>query len=257
MANLTTVASVKSFLTITGTTQDALIAKLIARESTYVEQWTGRVFPFTNHTDELLNGSGTKLLTLPDSPVLSVSELKVLNTVVPQSADGIQAGFVFDETTLYLQSEGKFPQGYKNVTCSWVAGYQAEETDFVPTGNVPVLTPTEGGTASVVISVEDNTASLTMTEVGAAPVAGQFSFADGTFTFNSADFNHSVTMSYYYIPGAVEQAVIEMIGLDLQQRNTIGINSKSLATESISYEKKGMSDSAREMLQAYKMIGVY
>lgn len=261
MSALTTVVAVKAFLTITTSGQDALITSLIARESAHVVNWTGRQFPTVTNTSKRLNGSGTARLALPDTPILSVSALTIGSTPVTASSDGVQAGYIYDETCLYLVGGGtwgeRFPQGYQNVTCSWVAGYSTSETGYVPTGNTPTLTPTTGGTAASVISVTDVTAGTTLTQVGSSPATGQYSFSAGVFTFNSAQYNHSVTMSYYYVPAPVEQAVIEMVGLDLQQRSTIGIQSKSLANESVSYEKKGMSDSAKELLLPYKRLGVY
>jgi hypothetical protein len=259
--NLTTLASVKQYLGITTTNQDALIAQLIARESALVESWTGRTFPAVSNVSKRLNGNGSKKLVLPDQPILSVSAVSILGSAVSASADGVAAGFMFDDTCLYLvggiagMSWGdRFPMVPQSVTVSWEAGYQTSETAFVPTGNTPTITPTTGGTAATVVSVVDNTTGTTMTQVGSSPATGQYSFSAGVFTFNSAQYNDSVTMTYKYIPAAVEQAVIEMVGLDLQQRTNIGINSKTLATESITYEKKGISDSARELLMPYRRM---
>jgi hypothetical protein len=252
--NLTTVASVKQYLTITTANSDALLAQLIARESSFVEQWCGRQFGLVTNTNKRLNGTGTSRLVLPDQPILAVSALAIAGASVLASADAVQAGFVFDDTCLYLIGGDRFPMTQQSVLCSWTAGYQTSETDFVPTGNAPTVTPTTGGTASSVVSVVDNTSSLTMTQVGVAPLAGEYSFSAGVFTFNSAAYNHSVTMTYSYVPSPVEQAVIEMVGLDLQQRNNIGINSKSLASETVTYEKKGMTESAKELLMPYRRM---
>jgi hypothetical protein len=261
--NLTTVAAVKSYLGLTSSNQDILIGQIIARESAFVEQWTGRTFPSVTRTSKRLNGTGTTRLVLPDGPILSVSALSIFGTAIAESPDGVQAGFVFDDTCLYLVGGiagigwgDRFPTQHQSVVCSWVAGYQESETDFVPTGNTPTLTPTMGGTAATVVSVTDETTDAVLTQVGAAPLAGEYSFSDGTFTFNSAQYNDSVTMSYYYVPAAVEQAVSEMIALDLQQRNNVGVTSKSLAGESISYERRGMTESAKEMLMPYKRMVV-
>lgn len=260
MSNLTTVAAVKSYLTIATANQDAVIAALIPRESALVEQWTGRQFPFVSNVNKRLNGSGSTRLVLPDNPILSVSALSILGTTVDASPDAVQSGFIFDDTCLYLIGGSlwgdRFPRGNQNVQCSWIAGYETTETAYVPTGNVPTLTPTTGGTATSVARVYDNTSAVMLTQTGNSPTTGQFSFAAGVFTFNAAQYNHSVTMDYYYVPAPVEQAVIEMVGLDLQQRSNIGINSKNLATETVTYEKKGMTDSAREMLQPYRRMVV-
>ena len=252
--NLTTVANVKQYLTITTANQDALLAQLIARESAFVEQWCGRQFGLVTNTNKRLNGTGTSRLVLPDQPILTVSALTIAGSVVPASADAVQAGFVFDDTCLYLIGGDKFPMVPQSVVCSWTSGYQATDADYVPTGNTPTITPLAGGTASSAISVFDNTANAAMVQVGSNPATGQYNFSAGVFTFNSAQYNHSVTMMYNYVPSPVEQAVIEMVGLDLQQRNNIGINSKSLATETVTYEKKGMTESSKELLLPYRRM---
>jgi hypothetical protein len=250
--NLTTVATVKSYLGIVTANQDTLIGQLITRESAFVEQWTGRVFPSSTNTSKRLSGAGTDRLVL-GGPLLSVSGLSIGGVTVEASADGIQAGYLFDDTCLYLIGGDKFPRQPMNVVCSWAEGYQAVETGFVPTGNTPTITPTTGGTVVAVVSVVDST-GVVLTQTGAAPLAGEFSFSAGVFTFNSAQYNDSVTMTYNYVPASVEQAVIEMVSLDLQQRSNIGITSKSLAGESISYERKGMTDSIKEMLMPYRRM---
>jgi len=253
--NLTSVAAVKSYLGLTTTNQDALIATLIANESSHVERWTGRTFPSLTNVSKRMSGTGTDRLVL-GGPLLSVSALSIGGVAVAASADGIQAGYLFDDTCLYLIGGAKFPRQPMNVVCSWVEGYQASETDFVPTGNTPTLTPTEGGAAVTVVSVTDVTTGVVLTEVGSSPLAGEFSFSAGVFTFNSAQYNDSVTMSYYYVPAAVAQGVNEMVALDLQQRTTVGVASKSLAGENISYERKGMTDSVKEMLMPYRRMVV-
>lgn len=250
---LTTLNAVKSYLTITSTAQDALITTLIARESALIEQWTGRTFPSVSNTRKRLNGTGGTIMVLPDNPIISVSELIIAGKTITASADGIQSGFLFDDTALFMIGD-RFPAGRQNVQCSWEAGYLAKESVYVPTGNVPTITPITGGTAVTVVSVNDDTTGLVMAQVGTAPASGQYSFSAGGFTFNPAQYNHQVTMTYGYVPAPVEQACIEMVGLDLQQRSNIGINSKNLATESVTYEKKGISDSAMEMLKPYRRM---
>jgi len=256
MANLTTLDAVKQYLVITTTGQDLLIPKLIARESAFVEQWCGRKFSQVTNVSKRLNGTNTNKLVLPDSPILNVSALSINGSSIALSADGIQSGFMFDDTCLYLTPDMIFTKGNQNVQASWTAGYETTETAYVPTGNTPTLTPTTGGTALSVVSVYDSTSSVTLTQVGTNPASGQFSFSAGVFTFNTAQYNHSVIMDYYYVPSPVEQALIEMVGLDLQQRSNIGINSKSLAGETVTYGTHAMTPSAQELLQPYRRLVV-
>lgn len=253
MADLTTSSAVKAYLAITSASQDALISALIARESKQVENWTGRRFPAVTNTARRLNGTGTTMLALPDDPILDVSFLSIDGVEVPRSTDGLAYGYTFDDTTIYLIGT-RFPYRRQCVVCSWTAGYEDSETDFVPAGNAPTLTPTTGGRAVTNLSVTEVASALVMTEVGSSPAAGQYAFAAGVYTFATADAGLQVTMLYQYVPSPIEQSVIEMVGMDLKQRDNLGVNSKSLANETISYSDKGMSASVKEMLQPYRRM---
>jgi len=249
---LTTLAAVKSFLTIANTNQDALIASLIARESKQVENYTGKTFPTVTRTLQHLNGTGTSMLMLPDAPVIAVTYLAIDNVEVPVSTDGVTYGYQVDDTTLYLVG-AKFPMGRRNVVCSWSAGYRDSEADFIPSGNTPTLTPTNGGTAAAAVSVISST-GVVYAEVGNAPVAAQFSFNAGVFTFNSTNVGALVTMTYDYVPGPVEQTVIEMVAQDLKGRDNIGVRSRSIAGEVISYTGGSMTMSQKQQLYPYRKL---
>jgi hypothetical protein len=61
-------------------------------------------------------------------------------------------------------------------------------------------------------------------------------------------------MTYGYVPPPVEQACIEMVGLDLKARDNLGITSKTLAGETITYSAKGITSSVKEMLGPYRRM---
>jgi len=254
MADLATVAAVKAYLAITTSGQDSLIAALIARESRSVEQFCARRFPAVTTTLRRLNGTGTAMLTLPEAPILSISFLSINGTEIPESPDGIVAGYTHDDTTIFLTGGRRFPYTRQSVVCSWEAGYADSETAYIPAGNTPTLTPTTGGRAVTNLTVTNVASAATLTEVANAPVAGQYTFAAGTYTFNSSNSGVRVTMAYQYVPGPVEQACVEMVGIDLKQRDNLGINSKSLADESITYSDRGMSASVKDMLWPYRRM---
>lgn len=250
MARLTSLANVKRYLTIERASQDTLIDQLIPRESDLVQRYTGRVFPFVDNVGVRLNGTGTRSIVLPDAPILNVSAVSVGAVALTASPDGASPGYSFDESAVYLTG-AIFDQGLRNVTASWQAGYATTESGFVPTGNTPTLSPDDAGFAHTDRGVTyANGAALTSTSN--APIAGQYSFADGVYTFNASDASAEVTMAFYYVPAAVEQAVIEMVGLDLKQRDNLGISSKTLAGESLTYEKSGMPASVKEQLAVYR-----
>jgi hypothetical protein len=256
MAQLTTSGAVKRYLSIKDSNQDALIATLIARESRLIERWTGRVFSPSTWTAKRLNGTGTGVLTLPEQPVISVASVLDGLTPIQASADGVSSGYVFDTQRLYLTCGLRFTAGRQNVTATWSTGYQGCQTDEIPTTGAPILEPDDGGSPCSPIAVVDATTGTAFTLVSGTPAAGQYAFIDGQFTFAAADAGRSVTMTYYCIPGPVAQACIEMVGNDLKSRDNIGINSKTLAGETISYSSKGMNDSVLEQLRPYRRMVV-
>lgn len=256
MADLTTLTAVKRYLSIKDSNQDALIASLISRESRLIERWTGRTFAPVTRTGKRLNGTGTSVLTLPDQPVVSVSSVMDGLTVIPASPDGVALGYLNDDNRIYLTCGQRFTRGLQNVAVSWQAGYQGCETNDIPASGPAQLEPDSDGAAYSAISVVDAITAVAFTKVASAPAAGQYAFKDGLFLFAAADAGRTVTMTYYCIPGPVAMACIEMIGADLKSRDNIGINSKTLAGETVSYSSKGMNDSVVEQLRPYRQMVV-
>jgi hypothetical protein len=253
---LTTLDHVKTYIADQASTQDTLITALIARESALIEQWTGRIFPVVTTTNKLLDGNGSKFMMLPEAPVLSVSLLQVFATPIAVSPDGIQEGYVFDEYGVYLVPTGfgTFTRGRKNITCSWIAGYEATETGYTSTGNSPTYMPSTGGMAAQSVSVVYAANGVALGQVANTPTVGHYTLSGGNYSFASGDANTQMTFDYYYIPAPVEQACIEMVALDLKERMHIDQTSSALAGETTSYVKPGMTDSVKMLLQPYRKV---
>jgi hypothetical protein len=250
MADLTTLAAVKSYLAVTGTNVDQRISELIARESRMIEQYCGRIFPSVTRTNKRLNGTGTNKLVLPDNPILSVAALTIDGVVMTPSTDGLTGGYLIDDMRLVLVGGQKFTRGSMNVMATWTAGFRSSQTSFIDA--TKTITPTTDGSAGIDHGVVYAASGAPLTLVGANASVGQYSFANGSYSFNATDVGQQVTMTYDYIPAPVEQACIEMIGLDLKQRDNLGINSKTLAGETITYSQVGMTPSMMQQLQAFK-----
>jgi hypothetical protein len=254
MAALTTLASVKEYLAITTAGSDALITKLIARESGLIEQYTSRSFPSSLNIRKRLNGSGTPLLVLPLTPIIEVTLLEINGLAVPAS-DGVAYGYAYTPGGSAVQLvAGKFTGGHGSVVATWRSGYRTDETAEIPaqTGNDPVtVTPTFGGRAVYDAGVVDAD-GVAYALVANGPVAGQYSFSGGVYTFNASNSGVEVSMTYDYVPSPVEQACIEMVGLDMKQRDNLGVSSKSLAGETVTYTTKGITASVAEMLSPFR-----
>ena len=253
--NLTNVQRTKDYLGMLTTGSDTVIAQLIARASVQVQKWCSRSFERTSYSGVFLDGTGSAMMRVPDDPIISLSSINICNLFLPPSPDGIAAGYQFDDKYLYLFGGYHFPMGRRNVVVSYVAGYVSQETDFIPAANGPyTIVPTTGGYATVNQGVANASSGAAYTLTGNAPLTGQYSFANGTYTFNASDTGQAVTLSYDYSPGPVEQAVIELVGGDLKQRDNLGIASKSLRDEHIAYTDKAMSNSVQGLLAQYRRI---
>lgn len=252
MPDLTTLARVKRYLAIPTVNQDAVIAELIPGASRQVVRYCSREFPSVQRVAQRLSGHGGRQLVLPDAPILSVESLTVDGKTITPSSDGLTApGYVNDDTSLLLIGSS-FTKARMNVVVSWTAGFQGSETLFIPAGNTPTLGPDDWGFPAAVVSVTRVTNGAAMTQVGASPAVGQFTFVDGIFTFNTGDAGSQVVIVYRFVPSDVERAAIEMVGLDLKQRDNLGIQAKSMAGENVTYTDKGMTASAREILKPYR-----
>lgn len=253
--DLTTTARVKAYTGVTTSTQDALIGQLVTRASGQIAKYCTRRFDRQTYS-ALLNGNDGQRLFMPNTPVVAVSSLVIGNTTISVSSDGIAAGYQFDTRMLYLFGAYRFYSGMRNVKVGYTVAFTATETDDIPSGT-PTITPTTAdendgaGWANVDLGVVFTATGVALTSVASAPAAGQYSFSGGTYTFNSSDANKSVTMSYDYVPSAVEQACIEMVALKLKQKDNIGIQSKTLANETVVYTDRDMTKSVRGMLDPY------
>jgi len=79
----------------------------------------------------------------------------------------------------------------------------------------------------------------------------------GSYRFNRGIQNVSVayTAGYASTPAGVEQACIELIARRYRkERVAIGVSAKTLAGETISFDKEDFSEAIRSALQQYKKV---
>lgn len=74
---LTTLARVKTFLGISGTSDDDLLTSLINACTDFIENYCDRRFKKTSYTNELYNGTGTNKLLLKNYPVIEGETFKI------------------------------------------------------------------------------------------------------------------------------------------------------------------------------------
>lgn len=127
MADLTTVANVKSWAQINGSGSDASLGRLVTSASTWISDVTSRNYA-SQAISEIRDGTGGTEMLL-SGPVVSITSLTIATIVIPaQPADG-QAGYFLAGDVLSLYSY-TFTAGRKNVRVSYTAGYASTPGDI-------------------------------------------------------------------------------------------------------------------------------
>lgn len=268
--DLTNLSRAKSYLqgSSAANAADPLVAQLISRASDVAVQFTGRNFKRAAFANQPLNGTGTTRLMLPVNPIIAVTDLWIYSRQVPAAVLTTDYGYQFDDKFLYLCGGAIFCRDLRNVRATYSAGFVTKEDGTVPSGNSPQITPTTGNSSTPSGSGPANTAGPAIEDLGVAytangaslakvtgaPADGQYAFANGAYSFNTAQANQSVTMTYTFSPGSVEQAVLELVGLKIKQRDQFGISSRSLDRETITYDAKSIPESVKDLLNPYRFV---
>lgn len=126
--DLTTLANAKQWLGVTGTTDDALLTRLITAVSAWVVGYLNRSVVSAIYT-ETHNGNGGDRLLLPNTPITAVTSLSIDGlTILPQTGVGT-SGFTFDDSGIYLNGY-IFSQAKANVVVTYTAGYATVPLDI-------------------------------------------------------------------------------------------------------------------------------
>jgi len=258
--DLTTLANVKSWLTVSSTTDDVMLSRLITSVSQYIQQWLNRTIGVTSKI-EMRNGTGTNMMVFGEYPVVAVASVMVGGVTIPLSTDGISAGYVFDSKVLYLIGYA-FQMGMQNVKLTYTFGYQkTKEAATIPatpyTIAVTSLGLPWGGDVSVNLS-----GGVALAKITGVPTTGQYSCSSTagvwSYVFAAADVGKAIEITYSYIPPEIEQVCTDLVSLRYRERGRIGENSKSMGGEVVSYNTKDFPDGVLTILNNYRrVISVY
>lgn len=261
--DLTSINGVKSWLSANGqpnasTSDDANIQACITALSAEFLWRTGRgprsnVLPTQSpyvepvSFSETYDGNGHDQLFLRNAPIQSVQSLMINGVSIPQSTGYGVFGFAIadDGRSLYMiHGSGAilstrlgfghhFSKGRQNVSVQYTAGYgvvsQIQDADQIPQNSPFTLQPdgpwlSDGG-------VQDQTSGSPYTLVQNAPAQGQYSVTSGLYTFNSADANKTVVITYTTgdPPDDIELAVRKWVALNYKRRQWIDQKSQAMA----------------------------
>lgn len=255
MSNLATLAQVKEYAPQNTANIDPLIKGLLPRASNHIRAWLSRDLPVETFTNKRLHGNGASVMLLPAYPIVEITKLQLSPTSQELTAsDGLTPGYLHDDTNVVLVGDA-FPLGKLNVVASWKAGYRAEESVALSAGKLSA-TPTTGGHAAQDDRVTYANGDLLTKIASGTPSEGQYVFDDKTasYLFSSEDAGETVTMRYWYVPPSISLVCCELVVLKIKQRDNLGVSSRSLGNESISYDQKDLTPSMRAMLQPFRRV---
>ena len=277
--DLTSLASVKAWLNITNSNDDAVLGPLITAVSRQIQSYLSRNVIVPRAIVERFDGLGNDRIYLRNWPVLSVSQLLIDNRAIlasqaPGAGVAQNAGYLLSpwdgmppgapqELDLigYWNSFSRydFARGRQNIQVSYLAGYAVQnEAQSVPSTPGPYTIVADqpwGPWASDEGVSYANGAALI--SVNGTPLVGQYSVSGGTYTFSASDAGNAVLISYGFIPQDIAQSCMELVSKRFRYKDRIGQTSKSIGgQETVSYGlvTKSLPPAIALMLQPYRSV---
>jgi hypothetical protein len=272
-SDLAALADAKAWLSCSsgiGSSDDALIARLITDVSGAITAYLGRPSLTPRPITERLDGKGKTRMFLRHYPALQVTSLVIDNVTVP-AAVVPAAGGPFAKGYLLAAWDGlppgrpqaldlfhlTFRRGRQNVVVGYNAGYAVEgETASVPSApgpyTVTVAAPFGPWASDGGVAYNNDTALLA---VAGTPGAGEYNVASGVYTFAAADAGAPVLISYGFVPAAINNACIEWVAERYRYRTRIGQSAQTVSGQmTSSYSLKDMPDFVRASLDPYRSV---
>ena len=276
--DLTTKAAVKTYLGLTGTTEDDRIDALIDRVSQAIESHCNRAFASTAYSKERHDGNGLTRLRLKHYPVSLVSRLStatVCGLKVGNDSDtsGAYHAFVWaDSTTLSLQIDGGDDDGTETLTLASYAtitaliaavnaighGWSAEGEDtdaasYPATDLLPTDAKYSALDETVYLDVPDDPQEDYMLEdAGDSGIL----YHAGCFAHGTQNIVIDYTAGYSTIPDDIADACILWVAAryNRAKEGADGLKAENLGGESKTWVGGGMPDEVRELLAGYREL---
>jgi uncharacterized phiE125 gp8 family phage protein len=128
MADLTTLSNLRSWLGVTGNSDDVLLTRLVTAASAYVETYISRKILTASYT-ETVDGNGGDRQILRNYPIQSVSAVTISGAVIPISTAWNVAGYQNDDIGVTLIGY-TFSRARRNVTVAYTAGFTTVPLDI-------------------------------------------------------------------------------------------------------------------------------
>jgi hypothetical protein len=284
-SDLCTLADAAAWVSASPMGADAsVLSRLVTSVSGSISAYLARGFLLPTTITERYDGTGYQRLYLRRWPVLSISSFTINNVTVP-AANPPQAGQTWPNNGYLVEpwdgippgkmqaidlygggwnygfSAPAFVPGRENINITYTAGYQVTGEQVVIPPSPPeyqVLAP-YGPWGSDQGMVGPGGAAFAA--VASSPGVNQYSVGPnsdgvtGFYQFNEANAGQTVSISYGYIPAAVNDACIEMVGERYRYRKRIGQRSESVGgQQTASYDLSAIPAYAKAMLQPFVNI---
>jgi hypothetical protein len=264
---LTTLSNVKQWLGVdpSNVDSDAMFNRMIRVASAFVLNYLNRdSFDLSVYSD-VYDGYGNTWMMLRRGPVYQIHAVSFSGVPIPPaSGNGINnpysGGWVLEpeysvQGAQRLNFYGRAtPRIRSSVYVQYSAGYVlTDEAHTIPQGQHHHIDTNELWLGD--ISVVNATNQSLFVRVSATPGPGQYTVANGAYTFNAANTGVPVLITYSYVPADVVQAATEIVGERYRYLDRIGQTSKSLGgQETVSFSKESLSEFIRELLNPYKSV---
>jgi len=269
--DLVGLAEVKSWLDVSGTDDDMLLARLITQISRAILSIIDRPTILPSPYVEVRDGGNDVAIMLRQWPVIEIVSCVVNGVPVlpsPQLIAGAstQAGYILDSSDVSPPGAMQrlclrrhlFTAGIQNVIISYTAGYQVtNESAVVPTTapyTVSVQAPYGRWAADAGVAYSNG---RPLAAIVGAPGVGQYAVATGIYNFAQTDAGSTVVISYGYVPADLASCCMDWVAERYAYRSRIGQHSKSLGgQESIAFIVKEIPDYVSGALDPYRRLVV-
>jgi hypothetical protein len=113
---------VKRWINIASEDDDDLLEVLCDSASGFIQSWLNRDFGEKEYS-ELRSGNFAPGIIFANTPVVSVTELKVNDRVIPEAINSQSPGYKFTTSKLVLMLGARFPEGTLNVELKYTSGF--------------------------------------------------------------------------------------------------------------------------------------
>lgn len=284
VADLATLADLKTWLHVAETTSDDVLQRLLTAQSfrfVKLAKLKGLILlPYSERRD----GKGRSQMFVRNPPIVTGDSVQVNTTLIPASPDTVRPGWVNDAYSFKMIGGGIgpiwtggtvwppapglqycFAVGFQNIVLNYHGGYGAKiigEPATVPVTPYAITTLSQGQFWTEDDGVSYASSGLAFTPItSGTPTAGQYlvSLANNlglpvvTYQFAAADTGQLVKVSYTTknIPFDVSQAVLEMTQWIWRKRDRIDLDSENLGGMVSSFSKKQFPDSVQDILNQY------